>query len=177
MEGAFAAEVFTNSPAFNGGLKPGDFIVELNGKKVKSTNQLVREVGNLTAGTTAKFGVIRGGKRISDLVIKVEERGTATEIGNSKIWPGFIAQPLTDDARKQLSINDKKVQGVVITSVEEKSPAASLRLQNGDVITAVNGKVVKNLADFYSELANAEKSVNFDVYTNGGTITTGTYRF
>ena len=44
-------------------------------------------------------------------------------------------------------------------------------------ITAVNGKVVKNLADFYSELANAEKSVNFDVYTNGGTITTGTYRF
>lgn len=177
MEGAFAAEVFTNSPAFNGGLKPGDFIVELNGKKVKSTNQLVREVGSLTAGTTAKFGVIRGGKRISDLVIKVEERGTATEIGNSKIWPGFIAQPLTDEARKQLSINDKKVQGVVITSVEEKSPAASLRLQNGDVITAVNGKVVKNLADFYSELANAEKSVNFDVYTNGGTITTGTYRF
>lgn len=65
----------------------------------------------------------------------------------------------------------------MITSVEEKSPAASLRLQNGDVITAVNGKVVKNLADFYSELANAEKSVNFDVYTNGGTITTGTYRF
>ena len=176
-EGAFAAEVFTNSPAFKGGLKPGDFIVELNGKKVKSTNQLVREVGGLTAGSTAKFGVIRGGKRISDLVVKVEERGTATEIASSKSWPGFIAQPLTDDARKQLSIDDKKVQGVIVTNVEEKSPAASLRLQNGDVITAVNGKAVKNLGEFYNELASAQKSVNFDIYSNGGTITTGTYRF
>ncbi len=176
-EGAFAAEVFTNSPAFKGGLKPGDFIVELNGKKVKSTNQLVREVGGLTAGSTAKFGVIRGGKRISDLVVKVEERGTATEIASSKSWPGFIAQPLTDEARKQLSIDDKKVQGVIVTNVEEKSPAASLRLQNGDVITAVNGKAVKNLGEFYNELASAQKSVNFDIYSNGGTITTGTYRF
>ncbi len=177
MEGAFAAAVFTNSPAAKGGIKPGDFIVELNGKKIKTTNQLVREVGSLTAGSSAKFGVIRGGKRISDITVKIEERGTSDEINNSKSWPGFIAQPLTEKTREQLNIESKKVQGVVVTNVEEKSPAASLRIQNGDVITAVNGKAVKNLADFYSELANATKSVNFDVYSNGGTITTGTYRF
>ena len=49
--------------------------------------------------------------------------------------------------------------------------------KNGDVITAVNGKKVTNLAEFYEELAAAQKSVNFDIYSNGGTITTGTYRF
>ena len=32
-EGAFAAEVFSNSPAFKGGIKPGDYIIEVNGKK------------------------------------------------------------------------------------------------------------------------------------------------
>ena len=93
------------------------------------------------------------------------------------MWPGFIATPLTDDVKKQLKIDDKKVRGVVVSNVEEKSPAASLRLQNGDVITAVNGKTVANLAEFYAELANAQKSVNFDIYSNGGTITTGTYKF
>ena len=41
----------------------------------------------------------------------------------------------------------------------------------------VNGKTVANLAEFYAELANAQKSVNFDIYSNGGTITTGTYKF
>lgn len=177
IEGAFAAEVFTNSPAFKGGVKPGDFIVELNGKKVKTTNQLVRDVGSLEAGTTAKLVVIRGGKRLPELTVKIEERAKDEDINNSKMWPGFIAQPLTDELREQLKIDDKKLKGVVVTSVEEKSPAASLRMQNGDVITAVNGKNVKNLAEFYNELANATKSVNFDVYSNGGTITTGTYKF
>ena len=68
IEGAFAAEVFANSPAFKGGIKPGDYITEVNGKKVKSTNQLVRDIGNLEAGTSATFSVIRGGKKISDII-------------------------------------------------------------------------------------------------------------
>ena len=79
--------------------------------------------------------------------------------------------------REQLKIDNKKVTGVVVASVESKSPAASLRLQEGDIITAVNGKAVKNIAEFYQELANATKSINFDIYSNGGTVTTGTYKF
>ena len=176
-DGAFAAQVFSNSPAFKGGIKPGDYIIEVNGKKVKTTNQLVRDIGGLEAGTTAKFTVIRGGKKISDITVKIEERANDSDINNSKMWPGFIASPLTDDARERLKIDDKKVKGVIATSIEEKSPAASLRIQNGDVITAVNGKSVSNLKEFYAELAAAQKSVNFDIYSNGGTITTGTYRF
>lgn len=175
--GAFAAEVFSNSPAFKGGIKPGDYIIEVNGKKVKSTNQLVRDIGSLEAGSTANFTVIRGGKKLTDVVVKIEERANESDINNSRMWPGFIASPLTDKAREQLKIDDKKIKGVIATNVEEKSPAASLRIQNGDVITAVNGKKVTNLAEFYDELAAAQKSVNFDIYSNGGTITTGTYRF
>ena len=176
-DGAFAAEVFSNSPAFKGGIKAGDYIIEVNGKKVKSTNQLVRDIGNLEAGTTAKFTVIRGGKKVSDITVKIEERANENDINNSKMWPGFMVTPLTDKAREQLKIDDKKVKGVIVSNVEEKSPAASLRIQNGDVITAVNGKKVTTVAEFYAELAAAQKSVNFDIYSNGGTITTGTYRF
>ena len=176
LTGAFAAEVFTNSPAFKGGIRPGDFIVELNDKPVKNVNQLVREVGNLPAGSKAKFGIIRGGKRIEDVVVKVEERGDETAINNSKMWPGFLAFPLDEDTKKELELGSN-VKGILVTNVEEKSAAASLRLQNGDVITAVNGKKVTNLKEFYNELAKSDRSVNFDVYANGGTLTTGTYRF
>jgi len=177
MDGAFIAEVFQNSPAFKGGIKPGDYVIELNGKKVKSVNQLIRDVGNLQAGVNASFVVIRGGKRLPEITVKIEERSDEVANSNNKLWPGFIATTLTEDIRKELKIDDKKVKGVVVTNVEEKSPAASLRLQNGDVITAVNGKSVTNLAEFYDELAKASKSINFDLYSNGGTLTTGTYRF
>jgi len=176
MKGAFVAEVFLNSPGFKGGLRPGDYIVELNGKQVKSVNQLIRDIGILEAGTKANFGVMRGGKRIN-VEVKIDERDENVSSNNQKLWPGFIAVELTDELKTKLEITDKKVKGVVVTSVVEKSPAASMRIQNGDVITAVNGKPVKNLAEFYQELANSGKSVNFDVYSNGGTITTGTYKF
>ena len=177
QSGAFAAEVFVGSPAYKAGIKPGDYIVELNGKTVKNVNQLVRDVGYLEAGTTATFKILRGGTKTYELKVKIEARAKDVDSQNNKLWPGFIATPLTDEVRESLKLDNKKVQGVVVANVESKSPAASLRLQDGDVITAVNGKAVKNLAEFYQELANATKSVNFDIYSNGGTITTGTYRF
>ena len=162
---------------YKAGIKPGDYIVELNGKTVKNVNQLVRDVGYLEAGTTATFKILRGGTKTYELKVKIEARAKDVDSQNNKLWPGFIATPLTDEMRTQLKIENSKVKGVVVASVESKSPAASLRLQEGDIITAVNGKSVKNIAEFYQELANATKSINFDIYSNGGTVTTGPYKF
>lgn len=177
QNGAFVSQLFMGSPAQKGGMQPGDFVVELNGRAVRDVNQLVRDVGALKAGSTATFVVLRSGKR-QTLSVKIEERDENNSSDNAKLWPGFIAAPLTDNAKKQLNLEKSNVKGVVVASVQEKSPAASLRLQNGDVITGVNGVKISNLAEFYAELAKATKSINFDVHTSsGGTITTGTYKF
>jgi serine protease Do len=174
--GAFASQVFIGSPAQKAGVQAGDYIVALNGHDVKSVDQLVREVGNLHAGETAAFTVIRGGKR-QDIQVKIEERKKSLETDNAKLWPGFIAVPITDEIRNEIKLEDKSVKGVVVTNVQEKSPAASLRLQNGDVITAVNGKKVTSLSEFYNAMdLTKSKSISFDIYTNGGTITTSTYK-
>lgn len=176
-EGAFASQIFIDSPALKGGMQAGDFIIELNGNKVRSVEQLVRDVGNLPADVDAKFKVIRGGKEMN-LTVRIEERKSEIAADGSKLWPGFIPVPLTEAVRKELKIEDKSVKGVAVTSVEAKSPAAALRLQNGDVITAVNGKKVSNLAEFFEALdMSKNKSVQFDVWSGAGTITTGTYKF
>ena len=96
---------------------------------------------------------------------------------NSKLWPGFVAVPLTDEVREKLEITDKKIKGVAVTNVQAKSPAAALRLQAGDVITAVNDKKVSNLAEFYSALnTQSNKSIWFEVYSEGHSITTGKFK-
>ncbi|MDE7390997.1 MAG: PDZ domain-containing protein, partial [Treponemataceae bacterium] len=90
---------------------------------------------------------------------------------------GFIAAPLTDKTREELKVGDKKISGVVVSGVMEKSPAAALRLQNGDIITAVNDKKVADVSEFYAalDLTNT-KEIWFDVYNDGHTITTGHYK-
>lgn len=173
-DGALAAQVFIGSPAQKGGMRPGDYIISVGGHKIKDVDQVQREVGRLEAGKTVDFVVVRDGKEVT-LSIKIEERTEKVSSDNGKLWPGFIAAPITDDIKKQFELDTDK--GVLVTNVLAKSPASALRLQQGDVITAVNGKSVKNLKEFYAELSKVEKSVNFDVYSNGGTITTGTYKF
>ncbi|MCH5294702.1 MAG: Do family serine endopeptidase [Treponema sp.] len=174
--GAFASEIFTGSPAMKGGMQAGDFITELNGHAVKSVDQLVREVGNLRAGETATFTVLRGKSKVS-LSVLIEERSSDIVADNSKLWPGFIAAPLTEDSRKQIKLENDKVKGVLVTNVQEKSPAAALRLQNGDVITAVNDRQVTNVQEFYEALDTAgKKEVWYDVYSDGHTISTGRFK-
>lgn len=175
-QGAFVSQIFLNSPAAKSGMQAGDYITSLNGRDVKDVEQLVREVGDLQANTTADFELIRGGKSMS-LNVKIEERNEEATTDNSQLWPGFIAAPLTDEIRTELNVKSG-VDGVVVTNIQAKSPAAALRLQVGDIITAVNDKDVNNLKEFYEALDTAtNSSIYFDVYSEGSTITTGKYNF
>lgn len=137
----------------------------------------MREVGYLPAGETAEFKVIRGGKEVS-LKVKIEERSKDSGNDNSKLWPGFIASPLNDDLRKELNVTDDKVKGVAVSSVLERSPAAALRIQAGDIITAVNDKKISSVEEFYEALdLTKSKEIWFDVYNDGHIISTGHYKF
>ncbi|MCQ2612323.1 MAG: Do family serine endopeptidase [Treponemataceae bacterium] len=174
-KGAFVANVFMDSPAYKCGLQAGDFIIALNGKNVVSVDQLVLDVGDLTVGEKAAFTVIRGGKEMS-LTATIENRKDTDVSDNSKLWPGFSVAELTEDVRKQLKI-DNDVKGVVVTNIQSKSPASAMRLQNYDIITAVNDNEVTNVQEFYKELDLTGKTeIWFDVYNEGHTITTGKYK-
>ncbi len=175
VEGAFVAQIFLNSPAAKSGIQAGDYIIGLNGDRVLDVDQLVRDVGDLEAGKIAKFDVIRGGITMT-VDVTIEARDEEETNNNSQLWPGFIAAPLTEEIREELDVEDK-IAGVVVTNIQAKSPAAALRLQTGDIITAVNDVSVENLADFYSALdTTGNDSIWFEIYSEGVTIETGKYK-
>lgn len=173
-KGVLASQVFTNSPAAKGGILPGDFVIALNGHEVKTVDQLTRDVGDLPAGETADFTVVRNKKELN-LKVKIEVRDDKTVADSSKLWPGFVPYPLTDDVRARLKL-DSKQKGVLVANVQTKSPAAVMGLAAGDVIVKVNDKPVSSLAEFYSNIAAAKSEVWFDVLREGQTISTMRYK-
>lgn len=174
-EGAFASQIFVGSPAQKAGIQAGDYIIELNGNKVQSVDQLVRDVAILRVGQKAKFKIIRGGKKV-EVTVTVEERSDKVVNNDAKLWPGFIAIPLTAEVRKQLKVDDK-VKGVAVSNIMPKSPAAGLKLQNGDIITAVNGTKVSNLAEFYAAMdLTKTDSIQFEIWHESGSINTATWK-
>jgi Do/DeqQ family serine protease len=174
-EGAFVSQIYIGSPAEKGGMQAGDFVTALDGKAGRTVDQLVREVGDLAVGKTAKFDVIRGGKALT-VNVKVESRDDNVAANNAQLWPGFTATPLTDAVRKELEL-DKSVNGVAITGVTAKTAAAAIRLQDKDVITAVNDQKVGSLKEFYAALdRTGKKEIWFDVYSEGHTVATSRYK-
>ena len=122
------------------------------------------------------FKIKLDGGKTMEVSVTVEERTEKVSNDNSKLWPGFIAIPLTDEVRKQLKVSDK-VKGVTVSNVISKSPAAALKLQNGDIITAVNGTKVSNLAEFYAAMdLTKTDSIQFEIWYESGTVKTNTWK-
>ncbi len=170
FEGAFIGQVFLGSPAEKSGLQPGDFVTEINSKKIKSTEELVRIVADIEAGEITSFKLIRNAKEIA-VDVKIEERDEKVVVDSSKLWPGFIGIPLTENIRKKMELT-KDTNGVLVESVQAKSPAAVLTIQRYDIITKVNGNKINNLKDFYAELSKVKNEMWFDFIRDGHELST-----
>lgn len=77
--------------------------------------------------------------------------------GQARIWVGrgrlgVVAQPLSDQLATYFGVKE----GLLVSSVNENTPAARAGIKAGDVITAVNGKAVKDTGDVIDHLQGVE---------------------
>lgn len=171
--GAMVHHLFRESPADRGGLLPGDFVVEINGTEIEDSDQLVLEVGELPVGRDAQFVVIRYGERIT-VEVRIAERESERAIAdlNAQLWPGFTVYPITPDVRDEMGI-ERSVRGVVVSTVENRTPAAIAGLRVGDIITELNDESVRSMVDFYRALNNGRYELDLVLLRDGVEIRTG----
>jgi len=148
--GALASQVFIDSPADKGGIKPGDFITHVNGREARGVNQLQMLVGDLRPGDRATFTVIRD-KAPREIQVRIEARTEQVSSDNRKLWPGVNVVPLTNEIRENYNI-DNNAKGLYVIQIVSGSPAEIVGLRQGDLITAVNGENVEDIAAFFRVL-------------------------
>jgi Do/DeqQ family serine protease len=149
-KGSYIPHVFRSSPADKAGILPGDFVTAINGKPVEDTNHLVQAVGDLPAGQSAEFTIVRNGQTVKKTVT-IDVRPKEDQLKALKLWPGFVVTPVTPELRDQLDLAPS-LEGLIVARVEDKSTADIAGLKQGDVLKAVNGKDVKTVGDFYRTL-------------------------
>ncbi|MCL2139860.1 MAG: PDZ domain-containing protein, partial [Treponema sp.] len=132
-------------------------------------NQLTRMVGDIKPGENAKFTVIRDGA-VKEVQVRIEIRTDTVASDNNKLWPGLHIFPLTDEIRKSLELDDN-ASGLYVMQVIGKSPADIVGLRQGDLIKAVNGENVADIAAFYKTLREkAAQELWFSFSRNGSTL-------
>ena len=155
--GAIVAQVSPDSPASRAGLKQGDVIAQLNGRKITDGSALQVAVSELQPGTSIALGVLRDGKlstvnlTVGEYHAKGTEVASNTESGPKSGKLGLAVSDLNADARQQLNVPDE-VHGALVENVRPASPADDAGLQPGDVILEVDRKATASANQFVSQV-------------------------
>ena len=149
-KGVLISDVIGESPAAKAGLKPGDILLEFDGKKVEAPADLQRTVGLAQPGQEAKMKVWRDqGEKTIDIKIGEAPDDKETPARPSRVAPstlGLEVRPITPEIARQLNL--KSNDGVIVARVDEGSAAGDAGVQRGDVIREINRQKVRSMADY-----------------------------
>jgi serine protease Do len=156
--GALVGEVVPKSPSEKAGMKTGDVITAVNGKKVSDARELRLMIGSMAPGTKVQIEVNREGQskiinvELAEMPAGEAEQGAETSPEESAqpekatVFGGVAVADVTDEIRNALNLS-KDVKGAVIAEIDADSPAAKAGLREGDVIQEVNKQPVRNAKD------------------------------
>ncbi len=158
-EGALVTEVAENSPAQRAGLKPGDIILEYNGKPVKNVAELRTMVALTKPGTKVKMTIFRKGERkVLEVTIGNQPQEFSVLSGENEVLKkiGLEVGPVTPEISEQFGYGAH--EGVVITGVAPGSPAAMAGLRPGMLIEEVNRVRVRSMKEFARALEKSKRT-------------------
>jgi serine protease Do len=150
QNGALVGDVVTNTPAAKAGLKAGDVILTVNGKKISDAHDLQLTVSQCAPGSAAVLKIIRNGVSKTLTVTLGELPGFASDQDDqanpdtgtkNDALDGVTVADLDSQIRSLLHI-PAGLQGTVVTDVDENSNSAEAGLQRNDIIVEINRQPV-----------------------------------
>jgi serine protease Do len=172
-DGALVQSVEEGKPAGKAGVQHGDVVLSVDGRKVKTTRDLIDYVSSRGPSSTVTLGIWRDGKTL-DLKVRLEERPSDDEqvadadepddAEKGMEWLGMSYQSLSDNLRQSLGVPDTLTGGVIVTSVAPTSPLYEQRVRRNTVITEVNGRPVKTVDQFEKEVKSAKSKSYVRLY-------------
>ncbi len=159
LQGALVSDVVDDSPAARAGVKRGDVILSFDGKPIKEMDELPKIVAAVEVGKKVKIRLIRDGSPLDVDVTVTEGRDETREAANNAAAPeveknfGLVVQNLTPEIARSLNVKDTK--GVIVTDIQQGSPADEADVRAGDVIREINRKPIRNVDDFRELVSKA----------------------
>ena len=175
-EGALVASVSDGSPADKGGIKPGDIILEFDGKKINTMRTLPKLVAQTKVGKKVTVKIWRNQKLISKKVLlgRLESSREFKAENKTQSEENIVIETLKISVR-DLSKNDiskrelpKNLTGVVVTKIFENSPLKFISVD--DIIVELQKKKISNSNQFSKSLKNilseGQKTLLFAIYNS-----------
>ena len=157
-KGVIVKDVAVGEPGALAGFRRGDFIVEFNGAKIGTFDDLLKQIARTKADDKIAVVVLRSGKT-TELTLRVTARpqawSVATPIFNAYPELGMTVVTITDEVRQKFALPWGSI-GVVVSEVDPAGPVAN-GLKVGDVIVSINLRDVWEPRHLTRHLEDARK--------------------
>ena len=144
--GVIVKGVYPNGPADQAGLKVNDFIASFDGKEVEDDAALDYRVATASLGKKVDLIVLRKGVE-HKLSLSLQEPYGAKDphplfINEKNPFQGASIIDLSPALALEIGMSPMS-QGVIITDVSRKSPAAQLGIKPGDILLSINKRKIQ----------------------------------
>jgi Do/DeqQ family serine protease len=147
--GALVTDVERRSPAAKAGLKRGDLVLRVNGRRISNPAAMEYRLAVLGIGETARMIVLRQNQRLQVVLplMRAPEtvRPDRTLIDGPSPLSGATVANISPRIAQRVGLQNDR-DGVVVLDVEAGSAAARLRLKRGDVVLSVQGRNVPSVS-------------------------------
>lgn len=158
-QGALVAQVEKGSPAEKAGLREGDIIIAVDGKKVDGPENLSLLIAQSSPGTEVELTIIRDGKqrKFRATLAEMPTSIASAEGGfqGTDFLEGVTIDNLTARLRRAYGI-PANIEGVVVVDVAPTSLAGQAGLREGDVIISINRKPIRNVDEALEVIRSSE---------------------
>ena len=162
-QGALVASVSDKSPADKAGIKPGDIILEFDGKKIDTMRTLPKVVANTAVGKSVQLKIWRNKRMVSKRLVlgRLESSSEFKEKKTSKpkSSKNFDIDSLKINVR-DINANDRKARnlkssltGSVINEIYNNSPLSGL-LNKNDILIEVQKRPIKSSSELNRVVKN-----------------------
>ena len=161
--GAVVTQVVPDMPAAKAGVRQGDVITAIAGKRVLDAQSLSNAEGLLPLASAQTLGIIRDGKPLQLRFILVPIN--TQSVDGAKIDARLAGTKLADLSSSARS-RAGGAGGVLISDVAPGTLAAQYGLQKNDLIAGVSRYQINNLAELTQLLKSSTGRITLTIYRN-----------
>jgi len=169
--GAIISEVFKGDPAERAGIRAGDVVTEINGRKIKDTHDLLLSIASFHVGDKVSIKVIRDGREMTFQVTVVERKDQPEVAAKGGTYEqfGLAVENVTPEIARYLGI--PKNTGIIVVRVQNGSPADEVGIQPQDIILQVNKVKITSVKEFVREVSKKANKGNIMLLIKRGQAT------
>lgn len=144
VKGVYISEVSGDGAAEDAGLKEGDVITAIDGKKVDKFGELQEILASHRPGDKVQVTYMREKKsRVTTLTLRNIQGSTAVLESLDTDAMGAALRPLNEQEKKELALKS----GLIVTAVRN-GKMKDAGITKGIIITQINGREMNSNADF-----------------------------